>query len=1204
MNYFTFKPKGLVYLSLIVGFLFINLTSYAQKLNGEKTIDPNKPESSTNFNSFTSAINALNRYGINGPVTFNVATGSYSEQLNITKVQGTYFKNTITFQSATGRNEDVVLEYTPTLDKESYVVMFDSDVEFFNFRNMTFVNSSEHSDGVFLFYPNAHDITLYGNKIISKNTSYDDAFLEDSSSLILCLRKTNNITVSNNYLANARYGIKTINNYNNFYSFLISDNVMEYFERYAIDISGESHIIDDNEIRFSSTGISCKVDQNDLSGVVNHIRGNYIHDITNYGIICDAGKIINNVIDNPSSQYGTCLYSRYAKADIKIEHNTMKSVGDYARVLHFEAKSSEVHISVMNNNFYHDGTHNPLMEYGFENKYYIHSSYNNLYTKEKCGKILKGIGSNGWSVYAYTRKELRTLGFGLGSRQIKPLFYDGVLHAANSSLQFGTDLRFSVPTDREGNLHSATPYVGASIHIPNPDPDALSGILNVPGDYPTIEEAVTDLTTKGISSSVTIKIAAGTYPGIKIPFIPGVSDDYTVTFTGPEDTRDQVIIDGGNKPALTLLQSAKHISFNNTTITSTINAVHIVDNVSKVTLSNNMIQSTTNQGNVIQIDPFHNDRILIDNNTISGGNNSIYSNNEYCGNTYNENYGITVARNTIENFNTTGVALNEIGRFTIVDNEISSNTNMPSTGINITYSFRGKISGNTIQNIEKRGINIYYTRGGIENLIEVSNNRVFVNNDVYTNTSAKGITLTLSSRINLYNNVISVEDHLNEAVHGASLERVNLTFMYHNSIRVHSNRDNAAVIFYDRKTDRSRYNEFFNNIFSQTGTGEGYIYNIKRSEQSMGKLNNNVLHHTGTHIAFFEENLETITNWRYKTGQDANSEALNPEFVSNTDLHATNDAILGVAKELTTHIITSDIDGKLRKTPPTVGAYENGDAGTPPVEDPIVLINEVDVDSEGQDELEFIELYDGGVGNTPLDGYVLVFYNGSYDKSYNSYDLDGYVTDDNGYFVIGNQNVANVSYTFANNKLQNGADAVALYKREEVLSNSSIITTEDLIDAVVYDTNDDDDAELLVLLNSDEPQINEGEKGDKDFHSIQRFPNGSGGLRNTNTYTQAIPTPGAANTDAVTVDDNKAETIATGFSIYPNPTASSVNINLPPATKSVKVMLFDLNGRLFVERTIDNSTSIDMSHLTSGLYIIHLLDDNGDHTKVMKLQKL
>ena len=43
------------------------------------------------------------------------------------------------------------------------------------------------------------------------------------------------------------------------------------------------------------------------------------------------------------------------------------------------------------------------------------------------------------------------------------------------------------------------------------------------------------------------------------------------------------------------------------------------------------------------------------------------------------------------------------------------------------------------------------------------------------------------------------------------------------------------------------------------------------------------------------------------------------------------------------------------------------------------------------------------------------------------------------------------------------------------------MTTDNLIDAIVYDTNDGDDAELLVLLNAGEPQINEDGNGDKDF---------------------------------------------------------------------------------------------------------------------------
>jgi len=38
-----------------------------------------------------------------------------------------------------------------------------------------------------------------------------------------------------------------------------------------------------------------------------------------------------------------------------------------------------------------------------------------------------------------------------------------------------------------------------------------------------------------------------------------------------------------------------------------------------------------------------------------------------------------------------------------------------------------------------------------------------------------------------------------------------------------------------------------------------------------------------------------------------------------------------------------------------------------------VIINEVDCDTPGTDLAEFVELFDGGVGNTPLDGYVVVF---------------------------------------------------------------------------------------------------------------------------------------------------------------------------------------------------------------------------------------
>ncbi|MEX1157893.1 MAG: hypothetical protein WEC79_03055, partial [Thermomicrobiales bacterium] len=174
-----------------------------------------------------------------------------------------------------------------------------------------------------------------------------------------------------------------------------------------------------------------------------------------------------------------------------------------------------------------------------------------------------------------------------------------------------------------------------------------------------------------------------------------------------------------------------------------------------------------------------------------------------------------------------------------------------------------------------------------------------------------------------------------------------------------------------------------------------------------------------------------------------------------------------------------------------------------------VVINEVDSDTPGADTAEFVELF--GSPNTPLDGLVLVLFNGSNDLSYAAFDLDGFSTDASGFFLAGNSSLT-PDLTFSDGLLQNGADAVALYRgNASDFPNSTAVTTANLQDAVVYDTNDADDAGLLVLLNSGQPQVNESGGGDPAAHSSQRIPNGDGGQRNTSTYTQIPPTPGAIN---------------------------------------------------------------------------------------------
>lgn len=193
-----------------------------------------------------------------------------------------------------------------------------------------------------------------------------------------------------------------------------------------------------------------------------------------------------------------------------------------------------------------------------------------------------------------------------------------------------------------------------------------------------------------------------------------------------------------------------------------------------------------------------------------------------------------------------------------------------------------------------------------------------------------------------------------------------------------------------------------------------------------------------------------------------------------------------------------------------------------------IVINELDSDTPStpvNDSYEFIELYDGGAGNTSLTGYVLVFYNGSNDQSYLALDLDGKSTNASGYFVAGNANIVNNLgggfgasnwIQFNDNTLQNGADAVGLYTDDgSNFPNGTAITTTNLVDAVVYDTADADDAGLLPLLNANQPEVDEagGPNGSAN-DSIFRCPNGAGGLRNTANYLAGVPTPGVANTSS------------------------------------------------------------------------------------------
>jgi predicted extracellular nuclease len=212
-----------------------------------------------------------------------------------------------------------------------------------------------------------------------------------------------------------------------------------------------------------------------------------------------------------------------------------------------------------------------------------------------------------------------------------------------------------------------------------------------------------------------------------------------------------------------------------------------------------------------------------------------------------------------------------------------------------------------------------------------------------------------------------------------------------------------------------------------------------------------------------------------------------------------------------------------------------------------VLINELDSDTPGQDTAEFIELYDGGSGRTDLSGLVLVLFNGATDKTYRAISLDGYQTDNQGYFVVANKAIPNAGLTLPDAALQNGPDAVALYVGQATAFPADApITTTGLVDAVVYGRADAPDAGLLALLLAGQKQVDENGRGLGEAHSNQRCPNGTGGQRQTATFRPNTPTPGAPN--ICTADDAPrvtATTPAAGATAVPLGTTLTITFSEP-----------------------------------------------------------
>lgn len=254
-----------------------------------------------------------------------------------------------------------------------------------------------------------------------------------------------------------------------------------------------------------------------------------------------------------------------------------------------------------------------------------------------------------------------------------------------------------------------------------------------------------------------------------------------------------------------------------------------------------------------------------------------------------------------------------------------------------------------------------------------------------------------------------------------------------------------------------------------------------------------------------------------------------------------------------------------------------------------IVINELDCDTPSIDTVEFLELK-SDTPNFSLDGYVVVFFNGSDsggDSSYLTFDLDGYTTDVNGLLLIGSSSVSPIpQFIVPENIIQNGADAVGVYLGNDTdFPEGTLATTTNLIHALAYDTTDSDDTVLMGLLGLTE-QINEGSSGNT--NSIQRL-NGGG-------YEVKAPTPRALN--------DGSGVVLNGITISVNATQYNEGENFDITFASEQNVTSDLDITFTLNKgSFDNSdfsgdTTVTILNgqntISSTITLIDDTDDEGD----------
>ncbi len=437
---------------------------------------------------------------------------------------------------------------------------------------------------------------------------------------------------------------------------------------------------------------------------------------------------------------------------------------------------------------------------------------------------------------------------------------------------------------------------------------ALQGTYNVGGttpDFPTVVDAVDALNNYGACGDVTFNIRPGTYTDqlvINNPQTAGTPG--RITFQSENGSATTTIINyGTSNNGVIELRDADNFTFRNLTVstTSTGHPFGLYGGSDKDSIVG-CILSAPNAGNTYNSciyaysynTNFSGKDLVVKDNDINGGYYTIWI---YSQGTPLD--GVVVDNNTISNVGYMGAYLYRTNGLVFTNNHLSNFTTNGYYGTYIYYSYQSpNISNNTVIKDYGYGMLINYAEG------------------------------TSTNRAKIMNNAISMVSGSSTAYYGLSASYGQYQDIMNNSISFTNTYTTGYAAYFYYSSSTYGYNNFYNNVFSNTGGGPAILYYNSTSTNNMDYNN---LYVTGSALGSYNgTTVNSFASWKSSSNGDKNSITHEPGFLSNSDLRpdannpstwSLNGRALQIAGNNKDHDGSNRIDDVTNGTP-DIGAYE------------------------------------------------------------------------------------------------------------------------------------------------------------------------------------------------------------------------------------------------------------------------------------------